>query len=57
MVQDGTNETTVPEEGLGGKIVYAKGVSEFNVRDGLVEGKVGGKEGDENVATGPILYV
>lgn len=40
MVQEGADETTVPEESLGGKVVYAKGVAEFDVGDGLVEGKV-----------------
>lgn len=57
MVQDGTDEATVPEESLRGKIVYAKGIAEFDVGDGLVEGKVGGEEGDEDIASGPIFDV
>lgn len=57
MVQDGTNETTVPEEGLGGEVVDAKGTAELDVRDSLIEGKVCGKKRDENVATWPIFDV
>lgn len=57
MVQDGTDETTVPEECLGGKVVDAIGFAKLDVRDGLVEGEIGGKEGDENVGTWPIFDV
>lgn len=57
MVQNSTDKTAVPEEGLGGEIVDAKGAAELDIRDGLVEGKVCGKKGDENVATGPIFDV
>ena len=57
MVQDGADETAVPEEGLGREVVYAKGATELDVRDGLVKGKVGREEGDENVATWPVFDV
>jgi len=57
MVQDGADETTVPEEGLEGEVVYAKGAAELDVRDGLVERKVRRKKGDENVATRPIFDI
>lgn len=57
MVEDGADETTVPEECLRGEIVYAKGPVELDVRDGLVEGEVGGKEGDEDVAARPVFDI
>lgn len=57
MVQDGTDEATVPEEGLGGKIVDAMGIAELDVRDGLVEGKVCRKKGYEDITTGPIFDI
>ena len=57
MVQDGADKTTIPEESLGGKVVYAKGAAKSDVRDGLVKGKVCRKEGDENVATWPVFHV
>lgn len=40
MVQDGADETTVPEESLRREIVYAKGVAELDVRDRLVQREI-----------------
>ena len=48
MVEYDADETTVPEKSLGGEIVDAEGVAELDIGDGLVEGEIGGKEGDEN---------
>lgn len=40
MIQHGADKTTIPEKGLRGEVVYAKGIAKFDVRDCLVEGKV-----------------
>lgn len=57
MVEHGADETTVPEEGLGGEIVDAERIAELDIGDGLVERKISGKEGDENIASRPVLNV
>lgn len=57
MVEYSADESTVPKESLGRQVVDTEGTAEFDISDGLVEREVGGKEGDEDVATRPILDV
>ena len=41
MVENGPHQTTIPEEGLRRKIIYAKGLPKLDIGDGLVKGEVG----------------
>lgn len=55
VVEDGEDAAAVPEELLEGEIVDADGGAEFDVVDGLGEGKVGAEEGDEDVTEWPVV--
>jgi hypothetical protein len=57
VVEDGADEAAIPEEGLGREIIYAEGHAELDIGDGLVKGEISGKEGNEDIASGPILDV
>lgn len=51
------HQSTVPKKCLWWEVVDAVWLAKFDIRDGLVERKVGGEKRDENVAARPILDV
>jgi hypothetical protein len=57
VVKHSTNKPTVPQKNLQGEVVDAKGVSKLDVRDGFVQREIGGKEGYEHVASGPVFDI
>lgn len=61
MIQNGENETTIPEDGLHGEVVDDDGRRrdgwEESVGDCLWEREVGGEEGDEDVGGRPVGHV
>lgn len=41
MVENGADQTTIPKEGLGRKVIYAEGLPKLDIGDGLVKREVG----------------